>query len=517
MNITLNIILESLGLRADEEIGSREFTRVLLLNEKTKKSFNTNYLYIAEAEQAYYYSVAESEAFFMCIKNPEDDFERKNLVCVDFDGDLVELLFKVQNEFFRIGEWSREMHMSLLNGKGLNDLLRLSEPILKNTIIITDSGFSLVANTKGIEPKDPIVKKLILKGYHDADSIELLGGNESLHVWTEINDVGVVDISKVADSVMVYKIHRFEYSYYNHTVMMCDHVELTPGLMDLFKILAENLSIAIEANWNAEKHETGHRSSLFEALIDQRLSDGSTLDSIASEAGVPLNGNFLFAEVVPKPISRVPLARMTRELSELFPNALTAVHHGMPMMILYNKNDGELFTESIEERINHFSTKNDCICGISEPYSELTDTRNAYKQVTLTLRFGNAVKPGVLGPLAPVKPGDKRMLAFSDNSIYYLLSDMSESRLEMLKASKYGRLVTKLLQYNNGTQAPYISILYTYLNCERNATLAGKYLYMHRNNVLYHIAKIEDMLGIDLDDPHVRYQLLSACMVLSVS
>ncbi|MCR5388116.1 MAG: helix-turn-helix domain-containing protein [Lachnospiraceae bacterium] len=517
MNITLNIILESLGLRADKEIGSREFTRVLLLNEKTKKNFNTNYLYIAEAEQAYYYSVAESEAFFMCIKNDEDDFKRKNLVCVDFDGDLVELLFKVQNEFFRIGEWSREMHMSLLNGKGLNDLLRLSEPILKNSIIITDSGFSLVANTKGIEPKDPIVKKLIQKGYHDTDAIELLGGNESLHAWTEINDVGVVEISKVAKSAMVYKIHRFEYSYYNHTVMMCDHVGLTPGLMDLFNMLAENLSIAIEANWNAEKHESGHRSSLFEALIDQYLSDGRTLDSIASEAGVPLNGNFLFIEVIPKPVSKVPLARMTRELSELFPNALTAVHHGIPMMILYNRNDSELFTESFEERLNHFASKNDCICGISEPYSDLTDTRNAYKQVNLTLRFGNAVKPGVLGPLAPVEPGDKKVLTFSDNSMYYLLSDMSDSHIEMLRKSKYGKLVTKLLQHENGTQAPYLSILYTYLSCERNATLAGRHLHMHRNNILYHIAKIEDMLGVDLEDAHVRFQLLAACTILTVS
>ena len=54
----------------------------------------------------------------------------------------------------------------------------------------------------------------------------------------------------------------------------------------------------------------------------------------------------------------------------------------------------------------------------------------------------------------------------------------------------------------------YPNILYTFLQCERRATLASQKLCMHRNTVLYHVGKIEEMLGITLDDPDTRLQLL---------
>ena len=50
-------------------------------------------------------------------------------------------------------------------------------------------------------------------------------------------------------------------------------------------------------------------------------------------------------------------------------------------------------------------------------------------------------------------------------------------------------------------------MLYAYLVSERRATAAGKLLHMHRNNVLYHISRIEDLLGIDLNDYWTRMKL----------
>ena len=62
----------------------------------------------------------------------------------------------------------------------------------------------------------------------------------------------------------------------------------------------------------------------------------------------------------------------------------------------------------------------------------------------------------------------------------------------------------------------YPNILYTFLQCERRATLASQKLCMHRNTVLYHVGKIEEMLGITLDDPDTRLQLLLGFKMLEL-
>ena len=53
-------------------------------------------------------------------------------------------------------------------------------------------------------------------------------------------------------------------------------------------------------------------------------------------------------------------------------------------------------------------------------------------------------------------------------------------------------------------------ILFAYLVAERRATQAGELLHMHRNNVLYHIPRIEEQIGLSLDDYWVRLKLLLA-------
>jgi DNA-binding PucR family transcriptional regulator len=41
-------------------------------------------------------------------------------------------------------------------------------------------------------------------------------------------------------------------------------------------------------------------------------------------------------------------------------------------------------------------------------------------------------------------------------------------------------------------------------------------LHMHRNTVLYHISRIEDVLGVSLEDPEVRLKLSLCFKVLEL-
>lgn len=59
-----------------------------------------------------------------------------------------------------------------------------------------------------------------------------------------------------------------------------------------------------------------------------------------------------------------------------------------------------------------------------------------------------------------------------------------------------------------------IKVLYYFLVCERNISLTGQKLFMHRNSVIYRIQKIKETLAMDLDDPNIRLRLLLSMKIL---
>lgn len=62
----------------------------------------------------------------------------------------------------------------------------------------------------------------------------------------------------------------------------------------------------------------------------------------------------------------------------------------------------------------------------------------------------------------------------------------------------------------------HVRVLYGYLLCERRPTVTAAYLYMHRNNVIYRIGRIERMLDISLEDQNVRRELETSLLVLEL-
>ena len=77
-------------------------------------------------------------------------------------------------------------------------------------------------------------------------------------------------------------------------------------------------------------------------------------------------------------------------------------------------------------------------------------------------------------------------------------------------------MLLKLYQHDERHKSNNLQLLHVYLCFERNATESAKELNMHRNNVTYHINRIQEMLQVNLDDPHVRFMMLMSFFLLEL-
>ena len=78
------------------------------------------------------------------------------------------------------------------------------------------------------------------------------------------------------------------------------------------------------------------------------------------------------------------------------------------------------------------------------------------------------------------------------------------------------RTLSKLLEYDHNFDGDLRITLGAFLSTNFNYKLTAEKLYVHTNTVRYRIEKIEQVLGIDLDDPDNRFNLYAAIRVGNV-
>ena len=82
--------------------------------------------------------------------------------------------------------------------------------------------------------------------------------------------------------------------------------------------------------------------------------------------------------------------------------------------------------------------------------------------------------------------------------------------------SVYYRGLQTLYAYDQQHNTNNLQLLRTYLWYERKATETGQVLHMHRNNVIYRISRIEQLMDLSLNDHGTRVGLEMSFLLLEL-
>ncbi len=71
----------------------------------------------------------------------------------------------------------------------------------------------------------------------------------------------------------------------------------------------------------------------------------------------------------------------------------------------------------------------------------------------------------------------------------------------------FGELVRPLVEHDRERRSDLVRTLRAYFAAGANASEAADQMFLHRNSMLYRLARIQNLTGLDLKEPEVRLAL----------
>lgn len=519
MEISLNIILDRLSdYRIETHLplpSKQKFDRVELFPQKPAE-LRSDRLYLSRLSQVISLPAeCRREAVFLCLRDrihdaSETEESLAGTVIVNENLSYEFLFAFVQSIFFEIGSWYIEAQEAIIQNRSLQDLIDLSETILKNYVQITDSSFKLLGYSRHTECDEEITVLARQHGYHPEKTVETFRKNHRMEIWDKTTGLLVNDDHTFLKYTTISKVFKFSNTYFAHAVMSCNHVPCTEGTIELFTLFTDILSVYIEKEWE----NTNNWHHIYDPFLTDIYEGSLTRRDVAEErarhVGIPLQGKFSLSLTSPEESGKYALGKIAQEISAARPNDRVTLWRGRvailsvysPKRFVDQFQQARTDLESVMERF-------DLRCGMSAIFDDLLGAEQAIRQARQALSYsgrtlGAELIPRIDGGLNSLQ---QRVISFEDSFSYILLGNDPNNKA-LWQSSVYYKALKEIRLYDQQHNLNNLQLLYVYLICESRPTDTGNLLHMSRNNVVYRVGRIEEMLRLDLRSAAVRFKLL---------
>ena len=465
----------------------------------------------------------ESRRFtYLCIRDRMTDDEEEDglldgMLIVNENRGVAWLFNLMQSWFLRLSDWERDMQLAILDGCDFQQIIDLCEPILCNFVLVCDASYKLLAYTKNIANKDPINIALVEHGYHTEETLRKFKRLKRFGVYER--EPGLIqsaagEVSAQFDCVS--KWCRYGSEPILHVAMVCSETPLSQVYVELFEVLMGYVERVLLREQSL--HPAAMYSSLLHEIIYGDLEDPFIIAERAKISDVPFSGFFNAYRIVFRDNATVLVGRFVQLLATYLPRSkIIAQDYEVSVMNIYETSNVRKPSEDNLLCLQPLFEKYGVMCGVSEAFSTLSEFRHACVQATRAQALGAQMEAAgnqrifsgdVFCEIAPVRGAGE--YHYDDVYIYHMLHMAQGGTFDVFQNTYYNRALERLIAHDRASGTQLVQILYAYLVNERRATTAGRFLHMHRNNVLYHISRAEEILELSLEDYWVRLKLMLA-------
>jgi DNA-binding PucR family transcriptional regulator len=206
-------------------------------------------------------------------------------------------------------------------------------------------------------------------------------------------------------------------------------------------------------------------------------------------------------------------------LSALLPDSRLLLYYDK--IIIINYFPGRVKYQRILDwidKIKDLLMVNNAELGIAQPERTIDKLSRSYASALKAIHYGRRVRDHRITEAFDAKDINLYqgydIFMYESYYIYHMIDLISNQNSLILENSYSIQALVWLHELDKTSKMDNVRLLYCYLANDGSASKTATQLHMHRNNVVYRISRIEEYLGMDLTESHLRFKVMFAYRVL---
>lgn len=424
----------------------------------------------------------------------ESDFfpsDSNGVICVQGNDyirlatDDYEAVFNsILRAFDYYNSWSDGLRDLCIEGCTLQDLADVSQEIIGDPFFIQDSTYRIAAYSRafGAGSLDPDWDDIV--NSHSMRMDRIAGINSLIipmmkTVGPFVFQKGFFPFRSICQNLFLYKKHT-------GWVVILEHDRaITEGRQQLCDTFVHIVEFWLEQN--DDKRVKQANAGLLLDLLDGRDVNRDVLARSLESIDWRINDEYTVFKIICIDTTSTELTYLAEAIERNLYGCCT-IPVGLSLLVVANLRLRR--TEDIIDELAGWMKKSGSCCGISNSFMDLTQLRHFNEQADIAVNYGARL------------PGQASRLR--DYALAYALNVLKKENPDTIGH----RALDLLRRYDDEHGTVFLDTLRSYMQNERNQVKTAEQLYLHRNSLYYRISRIQEITGLNLDDPDTRLHLL---------
>lgn len=432
----------------------------------------------------------DAQAAVITSETYASQFPYCDLIVLPADVELQEIPAYVASIFSKYFTWSDSLYDAIARRDDLQALIDLTVPMLRQPMYFADASWKMLAYWGGdmvyINPTWSYQMKFaylpfnVYQGIIDADDMGTYRDRDDVVLCKKRPGFGETHIPFLSKAI------RKEGKHYGNYFVIGLYHELDARDFEIAEHLGNIVATALYGDSNYLEASSLYSSHFIIDVIEGNLQSVSLMTDQLHALKWDYSGDFGLS-IIALGEDDAALASHVMLLAKSAARDVNSfVYQGNVVSVF---NGYSVQEERIEGRLGGLARDFNTVVAISNSFDSFKDVRAAYQQASFLLDY--AQKESI----------STGLLKFTDHYLDYLA--VSSDAVSPLRST-----IVELRNHDSSHGTDYCYTLYRWLLLERNTVKTAEVLFVHRNTLKNRLVNIEKLIGLDLDDPSVRMQLL---------